>query len=197
MEKLYKVELAFAVVLIFVVALAFYKPTGIIGITGFVSSETHRQEISLVAAQSQKFALSGPQNAALGSVAASGTVSGDGAAYVYLNNDRGQKLLVYTNVKTKKQNINAITGTSNRITGYAIKDIPNGSLEISEGTSTGTFIPLEAGESATAGAFKDACVETCIVPEDLFKVDKASLEVLVQPGTTMTLTHLTYVLVTP
>ena len=191
-QALRKVELTLVVGLILVLALVFSPQSEITSITGFVSSEVNKQRLDLHVQQSQVFTLQSDEPFVLTQFSISGKVAGNGTAYVYLET-AGTRALIYSNVQ--KMNAEFLS----HITGLAISDLSGyispgrkKNLTIEQGPTLSQFIPLGEDETLEFKPFTDVCKQSCILPQHLFNSNTYNLIVLLEPGTTLHITGITY-----
>ncbi len=150
-----------------IVTLFFSKPS----ITGFVPTETHIQQLSIDASESQQFILRPVSGALkLSSLALSGIVSGTGLVNVYLS-DGTARFLVFSNKKKQGSSMEQITG-------LAVRE-----LEIEPGEKIDRIESVPDGYETEAGVFNNQCVETCILDENMFNKQQLYLDVIIEPGT--------------
>jgi len=175
----------FAIVLVFVllVLLIPSKPD----IIGFSDVQVHRQNIALTVDQSKSFSILPNGPVSITSLSVSGEVLGPGAVNVYLVNDQGAKLRVFSN---EKKNRNLITGFfGDEIIAGSQNSISSSDpvLEIKESAVLDGF---ESIDSSSPGAFSFACQDSC----DLKNSDSSSYELVayVEPGTTLIINELDY-----
>jgi len=192
-EKIRHVELAIALIAVFAMTLYFSKP----GITGFVSTESHYQALDLDVDHSGTYVLKSSTGApiTLTSFSLSGSVQGTGTANVYLNNGKGTKLKIWSNTKPKSSGLGEITGVSNKITGAVVKEgepTPASILEVVPGKQLYEYEDIPEGYTPVSGPFKQECLETCLLPEDLFTNAQYELIVKLEPGTTLLIEELVY-----
>lgn len=154
-----------AVLLLLVLGMSLFKPS----LVGFVSAKTERQTLNLVIDSPQTYTLRSNQTLQIISLGISGSVIGDGSIGIWLGVEN-ESLLIWSNTMLA-ENI------SNRITGMF-------SLEIEPNTT---------GE--VSGAFVNECTETCTLPERFQRQEAYDLIFQVQPGTTLQLDEITYVIV--
>ncbi len=167
MEK-HRVVLGLIVLVLVFAALLIGKPS----ITGFVPTETYSQELNIAVSESQRFTLSAGEALKLSSLSLSGTVTGPGLVNVYLS-DGSRHWLVYSNKKKPGSDMEIITG-------MAVRELniePSGSIDRIES--------LPAGYKAVPGAFKDECIETCLLDDSLFSSSSLYLDVILEPGATL------------
>ncbi len=173
----------FAIVLVFVllVLLIPSKPD----IIGFSDVQVHRQDINLAVDQSKSFSILPNAPVSITSLSVSGEVLGPGAVNVYLVNDQGAKLRVFSN---EKKNRNLITGFfGEEASSQNSISSSNPVLEIKESAILEGF---ESIDSSSPGAFSFACQDSC----DLKNADSSSYELVayVEPGTTLIINELDY-----
>jgi hypothetical protein len=185
-RNLFRTEVILIVALIIVIPLALFKPS----ITGFVASDLFRQNLNFTVDKSQALditSVSG-QQVYISSLSLSGEVIGPGSVAIYLSNDAGEKVLVYTNVGQAKARNNIITGAA---IGAETE------VEAAEGDS----ILLDYGKELTwpgdigtgsPGEFVNTCVQSCYLDPNKFMSKDFELQVFVEPGTKVKITEIFY-----
>lgn len=164
-SKFHKYEIIGALVLLLVAVISFFPNPGI---TGFVSVDTKTQKVNLTIMNSQSYILSTnmQQPFYLTSLKISGQVIGKGKANVFLENGKGQKVLVYSNQVKKEKGLSVITGMD-KITGKVI-----GSNSESEGDylvidflENNENLPggIQKDEELVFGEFNERCEESCFI----------------------------------
>lgn len=204
-RRFVKEEFALLILLLIMVSLFFSRPE----VIGYASTNIHSQPLSLVINQSKSYYLESYVPVHLTSMAISGKIEGKGTASVYLDNERGSRLLVFKNIKKASSKINQITGSapSNSVvlpfsgtgvsglsvTGSALpaKQSPP-TLMIFEGNLIPDIEPLPSGYLAISGVFNHACVESCILQASEFTGDRFKLDFFIEPGTTLEVNELIY-----
>lgn len=174
MEK-HRLILSIIVLGAIVAALIIGKPS----ITGFVPTETYSQELDIVVSESQRFTLSASESLKLSSLSVSGGVNGNGLVNIYLS-DGKRHWLVYSNKKKPGSDMEIITGMSVR------------ELDISPGPKIDRIESLPAGYKTVPGAFKDECVETCVLDDSIFSTSSAYLDVVLEPGTSLHISNIKF-----
>lgn len=173
----------FAIVLVFVllVLLIPSKPD----IIGFSDVQVHRQNIALAVDQSKSFSILPNAPVSITSLSVSGEVLGPGAVNVYLVNDQGSKLRVFSN---ERKNRNLITGFFGEDAGS--KNSISSSDPVLEIKESGTLEGFESIDGSSPGKFSFACQDSC----DLKNTDSSSYELVayVEPGTTLIINELDY-----
>lgn len=162
--SLKKIEAIAAVVLLLALGLSLFRPS----MTGFISAKTERQALGLVVDAPQTYVLRSNQTLPIISLGISGSVIGDGLASVRLGIEN-ENLLVWSNAMVAEQMQNRITGV-----------FP---LAVGPGTAS----PVD-------GAFVNECIETCILPERFQRQAAYDLVFDVQPGTTLQVDEIIYVI---
>jgi hypothetical protein len=174
MEK-HRMVLATIVLGAVVVALFVGKPS----ITGFVPTETYSQELDIDIFESQRFTLSAGEMLRFSSLGVSGEVNGQGLVNIYLS-DGTHHWLVYSNKKKPGSDMEIITG-------MAVRE-----LNIAPGPKIDRIESLPAGYKTLPGAFKDECVETCVLDDSLFSTSSAYLDIVLEPGTTLHISNIKF-----
>jgi len=150
-------------------------------ITGFVSSDIVRQNVSFEIQQSQIYELSSETPSKLTSLRLTGSIEGPGIVKIFLEDPQGQQLLVYSNIKEKKE--------GNLITGKAV-----GSLIIkpSETTVSPPTEEITINQKITSGPFYNECSGTCFMSLSLSPNNTAKLIFQVGENTKLKISQITY-----
>ena len=196
MRTIHKIELGIVVAAIFLLTLSVAPQLkGFSTITGFVSTETHRQPVQLNFDQSRVIELETDSEMLISHFSLTGYVAGEKAVNIYLDNGRGDRALVYTNIRggSGRKGLPAITGLAS----HDAQSSSEGGIRVNEGPLLNEFTALQEGEGAYEGGFKDECIETCVLPAEIFKSDKFELVVLLEPGAELTITGMTFISVVP
>jgi len=167
--------LTFAVVIAIIIVLTLGRPT----ITGYVPTQTYSQNLDLEISESQRFIVGTSTELKLSSLALSGWVNGEGLVKAYLS-DGQQRWLVFTNSKKASTSMQHITGFT--VTELVLR--PDKKLDAYE--------TVQRGYVAEAGNFNDACVETCILDEQLINQQTLYLEFIIEPGSSMHISEITF-----
>lgn len=175
----------FAIVLVFVLLVLLIP--GRPDIIGYSDVQVHRQNIALAVDSSRSFTIQPRESVALTSLSVSGEVLGPGAVSVYLVNQQGDKLRVFSNEKKGRNLITGFFGEdSNTQNSIALSEPV---LEIKESAVLEGF---ESAEDSFPGRFSFACKDSC----DLKNSDSGSevyeLVAYVEPGTTLIISELDY-----
>ncbi len=172
----YKAEVVIAMLLVAVIGLSVFRVSS----TGFVPANVQREPLGIVIDHSQIYHVRFSESTALQSFGISGTVEGDGTAYVFLDNKDGTRLLVYTNVRqlSNLENARLITGLA--------------TASIERGRTTSDQIPLSPDEEIISGPFVNECYESCTTPP-AFSRDSYELVFVVQPGVRLELSEIVYI----
>ncbi len=190
-----KVQVFLAVSLLFVAVLFLFKDPGI---TGHFSADFRSQILDLEIGQSQKFLLStnSEEPIYISSFRITGEVIGDGSVKVFIDNNAGQRILVYENIMKKEQGIPTITGMA--IAGPDIAEAIEEKLILlrllEEIEFVNTGLSLSADEEHLEGTFNNKCVDTCFIEMPLSTDSSYELIFNIQPGTKLKLTKITYTL---
>lgn len=158
---------------ILIIALVFARPS----VTGFVPTETVSQSVDLYFTSSERVSLSSDEQISLRGLSISGQVEGSGLVNVYLVKTDGDKLLVASNKHSRKHAMREITGMPVLIVSKRQQ------IDLIETTDDPTG-PV---------AFINDCVETCSLNPEFFKSKDFIFEVVVEPGTSLHLSRLRYV----
>lgn len=173
----------FAIVLVFVlfVLLIPSKPD----IIGFSDVQVHRQNIALAVDKSKSFTIFPREPVSITSLSVSGEVLGPGAVNVYLVNDQGIRLKVFSNEKKSR---NLITGFFGEDAGS--QNSISSSDPVLEIKESKTLDGFEDADDSAPGRFSSACQDSC----NLQGSDSGSYELVafVEPGTTLIINELDY-----
>lgn len=173
----------FAIVLVFIlwVLLIPSKP----GIIGFSDVQVHRQDISIAIDKSKSFTILPKEPVSITSLSISGEVLGPGSVNVYLVDEQGAKLKVFSN---ERKNRNLITGFFGEDAGS--QNSVSSSEPVLEVKESKTLDGFEAREDSSPGKFSFACQDSC----DLENSNSGSYELVafVEPGTTLIINELDY-----
>jgi hypothetical protein len=189
----WKLELTVIVVVLFVIVLFIVPKQNMLSITGFVSTETQRQQVNLEISQSTSFLLKNVIDAPLSvmHLSITGSVVGDGAAQVFLK-DGARQVLVYSNIHKKKTGLIGITGS------FVDVPAPTGEqgkfIEILQGDSIQTTPTVPEGYETAEESFKDSCVESCTLSAEFYNNEGYTLDVLVSPETTINIDEIDFIL---
>jgi len=164
----HRVLLGSVILAVMIVTLIGSEPS----ITGFVPTETYAQNLDIDVSSSQRFILRPASGGIMevGSLAISGSVTGPGLVNVYLSDGQAQ-WLVFTNKDKRGSSMESITGMYE--------------LDIQPGQRLSRIESLPDGYTATSGPFKTQCIETCVLPEDLFNKPYLYLDIVLEPGTSL------------
>ena len=135
--------------------------------TGFVPAKAERQAINLWIDSSQVYTLRLNETIPIVSLRISGAVIGNGSISIWLG-DGDERLLMWSNARP------AIPASANMITGLA------------------SVTPKEDGSAIT---FTNECVETCVMPENFQQKNSYDLAFDVEPGTTLRIDEIVYVII--
>jgi hypothetical protein len=130
--------------------------------SSFVSASSISQNLDLELYQSQAFVLSSDEVFGFTSFRLSGFIEGQGPAQIYLENDRGEMLLVYTNIKEK-------TGAGDLVTGFASddgqanQDVSSSFTFVQDGVLPELNLEIPEDYELIEGSFYDECSETCFI----------------------------------
>lgn len=166
-------------------------------ITGFLSLDFVMQDLDMTLTQSQNYIISSDSTEPfiLTSFKLSGEVIGDGIVEIYLDNNLGQQLLIYRNVKSK--------GGMSMITGMVVA----GEKNTAEGKAEKeTYLMLDPGyaientkingisddEKIVEGVFSNECTDTCFMKMELSENASYNLLFKIEPGTVLKLDNIIY-----
>jgi hypothetical protein len=198
-DKLKRIEISIAICLFLVGALAFFSGPGI---TGHVASDLNTQPVNILIDESQLFELTTDsiEPYYITSFRLSGSVIGEGAAEAYLDNGRGQQLMILNNIKNKETGMGGLTGITANVVGEGSEEqgfnevAPQKTLKITpaEVLRQNPVNRPDEGQSAYSGEFDTACVDTCFIEMEMSKGLGYNLVFRVEPGTKIHLTKIQY-----
>ena len=173
----HRLTLSFIVFGAIIIALFFSNPS----ITGFVPTEIYSQKLDIDVFESQRFVLTssfgGPVK--IGTLALSGSILGPGLMNAYLSDGTSQ-WLIYSNKKRPGSSMASITG------------LAVSSLDIEPGKMLNKIESLPAGYTTKVGAFKNECMETCIMDENLFNKDELYIDIIISPDTILHISEIAF-----
>lgn len=183
----WRIELAVIVILLFVVVLIFAPKQGMLSITGFLATETHRQTVDISVDKSAIYSLQpvGGQVMTMTHFSISGDVS-RGAVKVLLSSGE-KEVVVYTNIKKAKRGFSSITGMA---TNFEIKQATEIAFEEGAEISEAPVIP--EGKEAREELFKYSCEQSCVLPSEFYNSAGYELKILVSPGTIFKINEIIY-----
>ncbi|MBW2975230.1 hypothetical protein KY366_05925 [Candidatus Woesearchaeota archaeon] len=184
-----------AIILLFLI-----EGNGLIGITGYVSSNVYKQDLNLVINQSQNFILTSVNDDpfTITSLKFSGNILGNGQVKIYIDTGRGQKVLIYENIAGKEEEEKGLLD----VTGMATKAIEN--EETSREDKYLIIRPLKSfldkeifdeitnGLALVNGAFIQQCIETCFINMKMSKNTEYRLVFFVEKGTIVEIDEILY-----
>lgn len=192
-KKIHQIELIGAIILLLIAIVSLFPNPGI---TGHVSLETKKQKIDLTIANSQSYILttSSEEPFYLTSLKLSGAIIGEGIVNVYITNNQGQKVLIYSNVVKKEQGLDTITGMD-KITGLTVGDDSEEkdylviehleNLKVQLGS-------ISEDETIFSGSFENGCVDSCFIEMLLNKDTAYQLLFYVEEGTILKINEIVY-----
>ena len=195
-EKMKKIQLFVAISLLLVCAGMLFKNPGI---TGHFSADFRSQPLDLVIDQSQSYLIktNTPEPIHITSFRLSGNIIGDGSVEIFIE-DQGNEFLIYKNVREKERGLPTITGRS--IAAGTASEQPEETeeklllLEPLDTLEWKQRTPLSEKEEFVAGLFDNKCSDTCFIEMPLSSEETYKLIVMVEPGTKLEITKLTYIL---
>lgn len=167
-------------------------------ITGYLSLDFVMQDLNLTLSQSQNYIITStnPEPFILTSFKISGEVIGDGRVEVYLDNNQGQQLLVYKNVKQKQRGMGLITGMF--IAGEKQTEKEKAKKESylvikpGEDIQNPKMLELSEKEETVSEIFSNECTDTCFIKMELSDKIAYNLIFKIEPGTTLKLDNIVY-----
>lgn len=195
-KRIYQIEIALAVVLLLVSVISLFPGRGI---TGYVSVDTKTKALNLTIANSQSYILTtnNEKTFYLTSLKISGEVKGNGRTEIFIDNGKGQRILIFSNIVKKGAGFTGITGMgkiSGKFTGASSetdKEEENLVIEYLENIETKLF-GLEEDEELANGKFEDKCIESCFIEMLLNKDIGYQLLFYVEDGIILDLNELSY-----
>ncbi|HII72616.1 TPA: hypothetical protein HA265_07705 [Candidatus Woesearchaeota archaeon] len=192
------IEIVGAITLVLVLSLVML---GGPSITGFQAVDFVIEDIDLDIAKSQvyTFSAAGSDELLLTSIRLSGEVLGDGKAEVYLDNGRGQRLLIFSNVNPLGSGMDAITGmaTGPGSDGEQKAEPKVGNhllIQPVDLVPDLVILPVGEGEELSKGVFGNECRDTCYIRMSMSSATKYKLLFMVQEGTLLKVDKLLYTL---
>ena len=175
-DHIIKAEIIVAILIMTAISVSFWN----LSPTGFVPADVERSPLGIVIEKSQIYKMRFNESTSLQSFAVSGEVTGNGTAYLFLDNRDGQRLMVYSNVRAPQD-----LGGAAWITGLVTAEVEPDQL-------IDAHIPLEEIEEIVMGPFINECIETCVTPLD-FSRDVYDLVFLVEPGVRLEIDEIIYI----
>jgi len=172
-DLLFKIEVFSATMLVLVLLVFLVAPytmaeypavPSVTGITGYISADMNVQSLNIVMEKSQSYILTtnSEESFYLTSFRLSGETSGN-RVEIWLEVD-GQRQLVFTNLREKREQSNLITGM---LTGVPEETVPleDASLILDETDETveGFATPIPEDMEVVGGAFNNECTDTCFI----------------------------------
>ncbi len=191
-----KIQLAVAICLLLVAVLMLFKNPGI---TGHFSADFKSQTLSMTIDKSQSYMLTALSQEPIHvtSIRMSGEVVGDGNVEVFIDNNAGQRLLLYRNVKKIEQGLSTVTGMlvgSDEESIEASEQILLMLEPLGETAYKGAEISLSAKEEYISGSFNNKCADTCFIEMSLSSDIGYKLIFNIEPGTMLKINKLIYTL---
>lgn len=202
-RKYVKEEFALIIMFLLIITLFFSRPE----VIGYASTNVHNQNLDLLIEQSQMYHLRSvyPTPVHLTSMQLSGEIIGDGTVSVYLDNEKGSRVLVFNNQKREGSQINRITGTvaagegsAGGVSGLSVTadSMPmkhqEPALKLTEGKLVFEYEKVGGGSQTFNGRFSNDCIESCLLQSDQFNQESFQLIFLIEPGTKLRVTGLSY-----
>lgn len=188
-----KVKIALAITL--VLALSFHIFTNP-NITGFVSLDFIMEDLNITLTESQSFILTSTATEpfTLTSFKISGDIMGNGSVEVYLDNNQGQKLMIYKNIRTRGGGMEQITGRATTEEQAEVSAEKKSYLIISPDKIIENVEPLQLSEKeeTVSGPFSNECVETCFIRMELSSDTIYNLIFITEPGTILKFNKIFY-----
>jgi hypothetical protein len=194
-DKLTKIELSAAVALVLGLSLYLF---GSPNITGFLTLDLVMQDLDIVLTESRTYSLSSsaPDPFILTSFKVSGKITGNGRVEVYIDNNQGQQILVYKNIKQKNRGMGHITGLLTR--GEKMTENEKARQETylvinpSEAIQNPELQEITEKEEIISGVFSNECSESCFIKMEISNDTVYDLIFKVEPGTTLKIDKIFY-----
>jgi len=188
-RKYVKEEFALIIMFLLIITLFFSRPE----VIGYASTNVHNQNLNLLIEQSQMYHLRSvyPTPVHLTSMQLSGEIIGDGTVSVYLDNEKGSRVLVFNNQKREGSEINRITGTvaagegsvfgAGGVSGLSVTadTMPmkhqEPALKLTEGKLVFEYEKVGGGSQTFNGRFSNACIESCLLQSAQFNQESFQL----------------------
>jgi len=198
-----KIEIFVLIALaVFLGAFYFVKPI----ITGYVpgvNMTIEIQSLNLTIDSSYNYVLASANETllCLRSLRMSGKVLGEGRVEIAIDSEKGDRYLVYENVKKKVRlptigfPITGLTTKENEEKGtwLVVQPLePQHPLYPIYGEEEETFRELESNEKIVSGIFDNKCVKTCEIAQGLFNGTYYLLTFKVEPGTVLQIDEIAY-----
>jgi len=180
-KRFSKFEFAIVIVFLLIVLVIPGKPE----LIGFSDVRIHRQDVSIAADHSRSFVISPTEPLALTSFSVSGEVLGTGAVSVYLKDNQGEPIKVFSNEKKGRNLITGFFGEESEIKNTVSSSDPV--LEIKDGVTLDGF---ESADESSSGQFSFVCYDSCNMKN--INGNEYELIAYVEPGTTLIINELDY-----
>lgn len=193
-EKFKKIQLGVAISLLLVCTLMLFKNPSILG---HYSADFKTQTLDIIIDKSQSYALTTTSQEPLyiTSLRVSGEVIENGNVEIFIDNNAGQRLLVYKNIKKIEQGLAAVTGMA---VGPESIEGPEQKMlllkPLSQIAWNGAEISLSEEEEYVSGPFKNKCVDTCFIEMPLSSEFTYKLIFNIEPGTKLKINRIIYTL---
>ncbi len=198
-----KIQLFAAISFLMVSVLLFFNNPGI---TGHVTADFRSQVLNMEIEKSQSFLLNTNTDEPMyiNSIRLTGEVIGQGSVEIYIDNNQGQRVLVYDNVKKKSKGLSSVTGMA--VAPGQDAEIDDRDVQESDQeqklillNQLGTFewdggLSLAEDEEFFEGHFKNKCFDTCFMEMQLSKTNSYEMIFNIEPGTKLMLNKITYTL---
>jgi len=191
-----KIQLGIAICLLLVAVLMLFKNPGI---TGHFSADFKSQTLSMTIDKSQSYMLTAVSDEPIyvTSIRMSGEVVGNGNVEIFIDNNAGQRLLLYRNVKKIEQGLSTVTGMlvgSDEESIEASEQILLVLKPLDKIEYKGAEISLSAKEEYVSGLFNNKCADTCFIEMTLSSELGYKLTFNIEPGTMLKINKLIYTL---
>jgi hypothetical protein len=191
-NNLKKVQLFVAVSLLLFSTLFLFRTPGI---TGHVTADFRSQPVDITIEQSQVYSIktSNPEPVSVSSLRMSGITSGGGSVEIYVQDQAGQKYLIYKNVREKERGLPGITGMAVARAEEPVEEslilmVPESVIEWESELS------LSQTEEFVSGPFNNKCIDTCFMEMVLSEGASYNLIFMVEPGTKVNINKIIYTL---
>ena len=185
-------------IFIAIISFSLFNPT----ITGFVPATILTQNLSISINQSQDFLVTSESQSrfTVTSLKISGNISGNGKVKVFLDNGKGEEVLIYENVEKSRESKGLVSVTARVIEPNKKEQGQKESLDSKALILKPLKNPLRKEEftdtndtnNIVNGPFFNQCIETCAMSMKLSKGISYRLVALVEENTTLTIKEIIY-----
>jgi|SRR3989338_164139 len=183
---------------IFIIAalfgLTFINPN----ITGHVLVNINRQNLNIMINESQNFLLTADneEHFTITSFKISGNITGNGRVKIYIDNGRGQRLLVYKNIAKNSAEQKSLPKITGAVTEKIKKENANDEWLVIKPINTllekEIFDEVGSDESLVNGQFAEQCMDTCFMKMQISRNIAYRFIFLVEHGNTLKINEIVY-----